>query len=71
MSLTVRVHRHLDSDTVHIPEASELIGREVEIIVREIAPTLEPDERYPLRGSVLRFDDPFEPVVEEDWEAAQ
>ncbi len=25
--------------------------------------------RYPLRGSVIRFDQPTEPVAESDWEA--
>jgi hypothetical protein len=27
--------------------------------------------RYPLRGSVVRFDGPTEPVAENDWEAAR
>jgi hypothetical protein len=26
-------------------------------------------ERYPLRGSVVRYDQPTEPVAEGDWEA--
>jgi hypothetical protein len=26
-------------------------------------------ERYPLRGSVVRYDRPTDPVAEEDWEA--
>lgn len=37
----------------------------------EVRPYREPD-RDPLaalRGSVLRFDDPFEPVGVDDWEA--
>jgi hypothetical protein len=25
--------------------------------------------RYPLRGSVVRFEQPMEPVAEDDWEA--
>ena len=29
----------------------------------------EQDLRYPLRGSVVRFDLPTEPVAEDDWEA--
>jgi hypothetical protein len=28
-------------------------------------------DRYPLRGSVVRFDQPTEPVAETDWEAMQ
>ena len=27
--------------------------------------------RYPLRGSVVRFDEPTEPVADNDWEAAR
>lgn len=61
MSTTVRIKRRLDSETVHLSEVRELVGREVEIIVREIEGRPEPGERYPLRGSVLRYDDPFGP----------
>ncbi len=25
-------------------------------------------DRYPLRGKVLRYDDPTEPVAQEDWD---
>ena len=65
----MRILRHLESETIHVPEARELIGRDVEIVVREIESPAEWIERYPLRGSVLRYDGPFEPVAEEDWEA--
>ena len=27
-----------------------------------------PAKRYPLRGTVLRYDNPFEPVALDDWE---
>jgi hypothetical protein len=27
------------------------------------------EDRYPLRGSVLRYDEPTEPVAENEWEA--
>ncbi len=39
----------------------------------EIRPYSEPlrDPREMLRGSVLRYDDPFEPVAADDWEAAE
>ncbi len=30
--------------------------------------TLEDIDKYPLRGSFYRYDDPFEPVAVEDWE---
>jgi len=32
---------------------------------------MEQDERYPLRGTVLRYDDPLAPVAEEDWAVLQ
>lgn len=76
----VRVRRHLDSDTVRIPELRALIGRDVEIVVEEVEQPAEgkksaagdgPEDKYPLRGSVLRYDDPFEPVAVDDWEALQ
>jgi len=25
-------------------------------------------ERYPLRGKLIEYNDPFEPVAQEDWE---
>ena len=31
----IRVRTHLDSDTVHIPELAEMVGKDVEIIVVE------------------------------------
>ena len=37
----------------------------------EVQPTRDGTgrERYPLRGSVARYDRPTDPVAEEDWEA--
>ncbi len=68
MGTIVRITRHLDSETVHLPEIHDLVGRDVEIVIREIGADEVPAERYPLHGSVLRYDDPFEPVAEDDWE---
>ena len=31
----VRIHAHLDSDTLHLPELGALVGKDVEIIVIE------------------------------------
>lgn len=76
----LHIRRHIDSDTLRIPELRELIGRDVEILVREVEgpddqkprmPSVGAEGEYPLRGSVLRYDDPFEPVAEDDWEALQ
>ncbi len=74
MSTVVRIKRHLDSDTLYLPELHELIGEDVEIIVSttdESARVAVKDEQYrSLWGSVLSDDDPFGPA-EEEWEAAE
>lgn len=48
-------------------------GESVEIIVRPRAASLEaasdPSTRYPLRGLVVPYDQPTEPVALEDWDA--
>ena len=69
MGTIVRITRHLDSETVHLPEAHGLVGRDVEIVIREIGADEVATAREALRGSVLRYEDPFEPVAEDDWEA--
>ncbi|MCI0640730.1 MAG: hypothetical protein L0Y72_24300 [Gemmataceae bacterium] len=37
----------------------------------EAKPNGSDQARYPLRGSVVRYDDPTEPVAKGDWEAAR
>lgn len=45
-------------------------GKKVEIIVLEMQPEKVQESDNPLRGALLKYDDPFEPVVPiEDWEA--
>jgi hypothetical protein len=34
----IRIKRHLDSDTVRIPELKPFLGKDVEIIIREQPP---------------------------------
>ena len=54
-------------------------GDAVEVIILERhklqpteAPTSHSDSNpYPLRGKVIRYDDPTEPVALEDWEMLQ
>ena len=50
--------------------------RVIEAILRSLkqdmrsAPSQQiPSESNPLRGKVIRYDDPYQPVVAEDWEA--
>ena len=44
-------------------------GQAVEVIVLPAARTTPSD--HPLKGSVLRYDDPTAPVAEADWGALQ
>lgn len=69
MSTTVRLRRKLESETLHRPELRDLVGRDVEIVVTALAPPAAGDARYPLRGSVLRVDEPLAPLPEGDWES--
>ena len=43
-------------------------GQTVEVIVLPAARTAAPAD-HPLRGTVLRYDRPTEPVAESDWDA--
>jgi hypothetical protein len=44
----------------------------VEIIVLERFPQPSESNPYPLRGTIIHYDDPFEPPVPiEDWEVLQ
>ena len=75
---TIRLERHLDSETLHLPELRDMVGKDVVIIVQEREGVNHSRSKqgaagdadyYPLRGSVLRYDDPFEPAVPpEDWD---
>lgn len=81
---TIHIHRQLSSAT--LPELRPLIGKTVDIIVREADPSLNTAEfdgsgeqsteggypNNPLAGSILFYDDPFGPAVPpEEWEANQ
>ncbi|MBD2518256.1 hypothetical protein H6G93_25430 [Nostoc sp. FACHB-973] len=47
-------------------------GETVEIIILERFPQPSESNPYRLRGTVIRYDDPFEPPVPiEDWEVLQ
>lgn len=47
-------------------------GDEVEIIILDRSSSKTNTDSYPLRGTVIRYDDPFEPVASaEDWEVLQ
>ncbi len=44
-------------------------GEEVEVILLLREPEPARENRYPLRGIPIRYDDPTEPVSEGDWDA--
>ncbi len=46
-------------------------GEEVEVIVVADVRQARQEQRYPLRGKPLRYDDPYGPVAEDDWQALQ
>ena len=73
----IRVRQRLNSETLTLPELRPFVGKDVEIVISDMTPTSEeasetPPQRSPLAGSVLWYDDPFEPAVPaEEWEANQ
>jgi hypothetical protein len=47
-------------------------GDEVEIIILERSPSKTNSNSYSLRGTVIRYDDPFESATSpDDWEVLQ
>lgn len=44
-------------------------GKQVEVIILEKAIPADNRKFESLKGSVKRYDRPFDPVAEEDWEA--
>lgn len=45
-------------------------GDQVEVTVQPVRSKTAVTDRYPLRGKVLRYDQPTDPVAASDWEAA-
>lgn len=68
----IRIRKRIESEDLRLPELRALIGKDVEIIVLDESVSERRDvpnaDSYPLRGSVLMYDDPFAPVAESDWE---
>jgi hypothetical protein len=46
-------------------------GDAVEVIILERRLPHPDSNPYPLRGKVIRYDDPTEPIAVEDWEVLQ
>jgi hypothetical protein len=43
------------------------VGDDVAVTI-ELRRPVDPSNLYPLRGKMFRYDDPYEPVAEDDWE---
>lgn len=58
-----------DNGTVILKGLPFEAGATVEILVLPSVRRLSGDQRYPLRGTPLRYENPTAPIAEEDWEA--
>lgn len=68
----IRIRTTLESETLTLPELRTWVGKSVEIIVFEdTAAQHDVAADRPLRGSVVRDEDPFGPAVPASgWESA-
>ncbi|HEV7517093.1 MAG TPA: hypothetical protein VGR07_12400 [Thermoanaerobaculia bacterium] len=57
------------SGELHLSELPFHAGDEVEVILLPRKPAPQIANPYPLRGQPICYEDPTEPVAEEDWEA--
>jgi hypothetical protein len=57
--------------TLTIDELPFHIGEKIEVILRRRNHEKQPPQKYPLRGKLIRYDNPFESVAENDWDALQ
>ena len=59
-----------DDGTLKLDHLPFQPGDMVEVVITPAATEKESDQ-YPLRGMPVRYDEPFEPVVDLDWLAAR
>lgn len=57
--------------TLTINELPFHIGEKIEVILRRCNHEKPPKEKYPLRGKLIRYDNSYESVAENDWNALQ
>jgi len=48
-----------------------LAGHKVELVIKDKSKPKNIKEKYPLRGSVKKYELPFESVAEKDWEISK
>lgn len=67
---TYRTEKRLTEDgAITLDNLPFQAGDSVEIIIISRAGQTSEQRDYPLRGKVVRYDNPLEPVAQEDWEA--
>jgi hypothetical protein len=67
-----KVERKIDADgSVTIKGIPFQAGERVEVIIRGCGSAEGNGERYPLRGTPVRYTNPFGSVAEEDWDALE
>ena len=62
MSAVLKIRRHLDSETLHVPELRDLIGKDVEITVTETTPQQLPPHLAELEKMAGKIDLDFEAI---------
>lgn len=45
-------------------------GETVEVIILSQSQSISEHNKYPLRGTIVQYIDPTEPVTQDDWEVA-
>lgn len=70
----IRIETTIQSDTLYLPQLKQLVGKSVEIVVREVtqqADQVNSDSFVgPLAGSVIDYSNPFEATISAvEWEA--
>ena len=69
---TYRVDRTLTEDgTITLDNLPFQAGDSVEIIIVPRSVPLNENGNHPLRGKVIHYNNPADPVAETDWEALQ
>jgi len=67
-----RVETILEQDgTLTLSNLPLRAGEAVEVIILVQPPGLASHQPYPLRGTSVHYNEPTEPVAQEEWEAAQ
>jgi len=67
ISLKAKVQK---GGTLTISDLPLAPGQEVALTIVATDPVTSPADRYPLRGTVYRYDEPFAPAIDpDDWEA--